>query len=62
MHYYATLYPAKEGTLQCKVKTLEIGRSEMRKRLFESQDNIEGRMRQKVEEEEELFVVRWRLL
>jgi len=59
-------------TLQRKVKTLENGRSEMRKRLFESQDNvdvqkdtllneIEGRMRQQVEEEE-LFVVRWRLL
>ena len=58
--------------LQRKVKALENGRSEMRKRLFESQDNvdaqkdallneIEGRMLQRVEAKE-LFVVCWRLL
>ena len=57
--------------IQRKVQVLEAKRAEMRKRFFEAQDavddkkdqllnEIEARMRQRMEEEE-LFVVEWRL-
>ena len=53
-------------------KVLEAKRNDMRKRLFEAQDNVEdrkdellnaveARLRQTVEEER-LFVVRWRVV
>lgn len=58
--------------LQRKIKTLEAKRLDMRKRLFEAQDQVDGqkdallndietRMRQQIEEKE-LFCVAWRLV
>ena len=57
---------------QRHIKVLETKRNDMRKRLFEAQDNVEdrkdellnaveARLRQAVEEER-LFVARWRVV